>query len=146
MATPYASTVEDQQMSSKKSETYKKKTKYKIYPPLDLDLKPVRLNDDGYPMIQPEDPSNKAFTPYFSRATIHKIVEDDEKHQINIAQHALRVSLDFAAIEVNHAMWVRKVRKVIKKYGARLKHLENRTKVLKQLLKKAIKQSEPNQP
>jgi len=127
-----------------RGKTYKSKTKYKIYPPLDLDLKPVRLNDDGYPMIQPEDPSNKAFTPYFSKATIHKIVEDDEKHQINIAQHALRVSLDFGKIEKNHAAWVRKVRKAIKKYSARLKHLENRTKVLKQLLKKAIKQSEPN--
>ena len=133
-------------MSSKKSETYKKKRNYKIQPALDLDLKLVRLNDDGYPMIQPEDPSNKAFTPSFSKTTTHKIVEDNEKRQINIAQHALRVSLDFAAIEVNHAMWVRKVKKVIKKYGARLKHLENRTKVLKQLLKKAIKQRELNQP
>lgn len=123
----FAYTKEDHNMK-------KKKTKLDSSIPLDLDLKPVHLNDDGY-LLQDlsNDNSTYAFTPCppSLQLELDKTIEDSEVRENRIAKHSQRI-------------W-----EVVDNIYSKYKYLERRIELAEcalEELKQKVKRYESNQP
>lgn len=112
----------------------KKKIKLDSSIPLDINLKPMRLNDDGY-LLQDlsNDNSTYAFTPCPSslQLELDKTIEDPEVRENRIAKHSQRI-------------W-----EVVDNIYSKYKYLERRIELAEcalEELKQKVKRYELNQP